>query len=198
MFTDDSGGELRIGLGARAFLFALFYAAAAWLGYLLSTQVVAATFWPPAGLFVAVLLLTRPAERPVFLAAGIIANLCADLSFGRPLTLALGFALANAAMALIATVLIRRFGGDKSSLDSARSVWLLIVFAAEDILPQAKVLMVADVVEAMTSDRPYRAALGIDAALAEVELGCGTRYDANVTRACIECFRKDGFAFSNN
>ena len=67
---------------------------------------------------------------------------------------------------------------------------------AEQLLPGAKVLMVADVVEAMASHRPYRAALGVDAALAEIERGAGTLYDAEVCKACMTVFHKRGFAFS--
>jgi PAS domain S-box-containing protein/putative nucleotidyltransferase with HDIG domain len=53
-----------------------------------------------------------------------------------------------------------------------------------DILLEARILAVADVVEAMASNRPYRAALGTDAALAEVEAGSGVRYDEVVVAAC--------------
>ena len=63
------------------------------------------------------------------------------------------------------------------------------------ILVEARILAVADVVEAMSSHRPYRAALGIDAALEEVERGRGTLYDAEVVDACLELFRVQAFAF---
>jgi PAS domain S-box-containing protein/putative nucleotidyltransferase with HDIG domain len=53
-----------------------------------------------------------------------------------------------------------------------------------DIFLEARILAVADVVEAMASSRPYRAALGSDAALAEVEAGSGVRYDEAVVAAC--------------
>jgi len=67
---------------------------------------------------------------------------------------------------------------------------------AEQLLPNAKVLMVADVVEAMTSHRPYRAALGMDAALEEIEGGAGRLYDSEVCKACVAVCRDGGFAFS--
>jgi len=70
--------------------------------------------------------------------------------------------------------------------------------SAEQLLPGAKVLMVADVVEAMASHRPYRAALGIDTALAEIERGAGTLYDAEVSKACMTVFRELGFTFSES
>jgi len=54
----------------------------------------------------------------------------------------------------------------------------------DELLQGAKVLMVADVVEAMSSHRPYRVALGVDAALAEIERGAGRQYDAEVAEAC--------------
>jgi PAS domain S-box-containing protein/putative nucleotidyltransferase with HDIG domain len=67
---------------------------------------------------------------------------------------------------------------------------------ADELLPASKVLMVADVVEAMTSHRPYRPGLGIEAALAEIEQGAGGRYDAQVATSCLRVFRELGFAFS--
>lgn len=65
----------------------------------------------------------------------------------------------------------------------------------EDILIQARILGVADVVEAMSSHRPYRPAKGIGAALAEVEGKKGILYDEAVVDACLRLFRKKGFAF---
>jgi PAS domain S-box-containing protein/putative nucleotidyltransferase with HDIG domain len=66
----------------------------------------------------------------------------------------------------------------------------------EDLLPGARVLMVADVVEAMTSHRPYRPAFGIDTVLVEIESGAGARFDVDVCRACAAVFREQGFDFS--
>ncbi len=65
-----------------------------------------------------------------------------------------------------------------------------------EIILESRILAVADVVEAMTSHRPYRAALGIDAALQEIESGKGTKYDARVADICISLFRNEGFSFS--
>ncbi len=61
------------------------------------------------------------------------------------------------------------------------------------ILPEARILVVADVVEAMMSHRPYRAGLGIDAALIEVERNKGRLYDPAAVDACINLFRNKGF-----
>lgn len=59
----------------------------------------------------------------------------------------------------------------------------------------ARILAVADVVEAMASHRPYRPALGIERALAEIEQGAGTTYDETVVAACLAVFKKQGFLF---
>jgi len=62
-----------------------------------------------------------------------------------------------------------------------------------DILRESCVLGVADVVEAMASHRPYRAALGIDAALAEITRGRGTAYWPDAVDACVQLFREAGY-----
>ncbi len=64
------------------------------------------------------------------------------------------------------------------------------------LLEGAKVLAVADVAEAMMSHRPYRAGLGVDVALAEIERGAGRQYDPQVAEACVRVFRERGFEFS--
>ena len=63
----------------------------------------------------------------------------------------------------------------------------------EEILIEARILCVADVVEAMASHRPYRAALGIEAALEEIEKNGGGLYDSAVADACLRLFRKKGY-----
>jgi len=65
----------------------------------------------------------------------------------------------------------------------------------DEIMLEARILAVADVVEAMASHRPYRPALGLDAALAEVRSGAGTRYDADAVAACERVFER-GFVFT--
>ena len=62
------------------------------------------------------------------------------------------------------------------------------------ILLEARIVAVADVVESMTAHRPYREALGLDRALAEVDRGAGTIYDAAVVAACRRVI-DGGFAF---
>jgi len=63
----------------------------------------------------------------------------------------------------------------------------------KQIMLEARILMVADVVEAMASHRPYRPALGIDRALEEIENGSGKLFDPKVVAACISVFKERGF-----
>jgi PAS domain S-box-containing protein len=65
----------------------------------------------------------------------------------------------------------------------------------EDISLEARILMVADVVEAMASYRPYRPALGIKAALEEIEKNSGILYDPQVVKVCLRLIRENGFIF---
>jgi HD-GYP domain-containing protein (c-di-GMP phosphodiesterase class II) len=75
--------------------------------------------------------------------------------------------------------------------------WLRLSWGLKDkeILLEAKILAVADVVEAMSSFRPYRPALGIDKALEEISMNKGKLYDSDVVDACIKLFKKDRFKF---
>ena len=66
-----------------------------------------------------------------------------------------------------------------------------------DICLEARILAVADVVEAMSSHRPYRASLGILAALSEVENGRGTLFDAEVVDACMEIIHSGRFSLED-
>jgi PAS domain S-box-containing protein/putative nucleotidyltransferase with HDIG domain len=61
---------------------------------------------------------------------------------------------------------------------------------------EARVLAVADVVEAMASHRPYRPGLGVDAALREIEDKRGRAFDPQVVDACLRLFREQRFAFA--
>jgi PAS domain S-box-containing protein/putative nucleotidyltransferase with HDIG domain len=62
------------------------------------------------------------------------------------------------------------------------------------ILFEARILIVADVVEAMSSHRPYRPARGIDSALAEITLNKGVLYDTAVVEACLRVFKEKDFS----
>jgi len=63
----------------------------------------------------------------------------------------------------------------------------------EQIILEARIIAVADVVEAMSSHRPYRPGLGIEAALQEIEKNSGTFYDAQAVAACLRLFREKGY-----
>jgi putative two-component system response regulator len=63
--------------------------------------------------------------------------------------------------------------------------------SGDEILMEARILGVADLVEAESSHRPYRPTMGIDAALEEILKHRGTRYDAAAVDACISLFRED-------
>ncbi len=63
----------------------------------------------------------------------------------------------------------------------------------ESIILEARIVAVADVLEAMSSHRPYRESLGVESALAEIEAGAGTRYDAAVVAACVTQVRGRDF-----
>ncbi|PKP56251.1 hypothetical protein CVT91_13600, partial [Candidatus Atribacteria bacterium HGW-Atribacteria-1] len=65
----------------------------------------------------------------------------------------------------------------------------------EDILMEAKILGVVDVVEAMSSHRPYRPAWGIDKALEEISKNKSILYDPEVVDACLKLFKKKEFKF---
>ncbi|MEA3420334.1 MAG: response regulator [Acidobacteriota bacterium] len=65
----------------------------------------------------------------------------------------------------------------------------------KEIISEARILGVADVIEAMSSHRPYRPALGIDKALQEISENRGILYDPEVVDACLKVFQK-GFKFS--
>jgi HD-GYP domain-containing protein (c-di-GMP phosphodiesterase class II) len=65
----------------------------------------------------------------------------------------------------------------------------------DKILLEARIIGVADVVEAMSSFRPYRPALGIDKALEEITQNKGTLYDPEVVDTCLKLFKKKSFKF---
>lgn len=66
----------------------------------------------------------------------------------------------------------------------------------DEILLEARILSVADVVEAISSHRPYRPAMGVDAALEEITLHRGIYFDPEVVDACITLFKDKGYVFT--
>jgi PAS domain S-box-containing protein/putative nucleotidyltransferase with HDIG domain len=67
----------------------------------------------------------------------------------------------------------------------------------DDILIEAQILGVADLIESMSSRRPYRPALSIDSALKEIEGFSGILYDSTVVKVCIEIFKEGTFSFQD-
>ena len=65
----------------------------------------------------------------------------------------------------------------------------------EEIILEARILGVADVVEDMASFRPYRPARGLDKALGEISQNRGVLYDPEVVDACLKLFTEKGFEF---
>ena len=63
----------------------------------------------------------------------------------------------------------------------------------DDIMLEAKIITVADVVEAMSSHRPYRPALGVEAALNEIREGRGRKYHKQSVDACLYLITEAGF-----
>lgn len=68
----------------------------------------------------------------------------------------------------------------------------------DDILKEARIIAVADVVEAMSSHRPYRPTLGVDKALEEIDRNRCKLYDDEVVETCIKLFQKLGYKMPEN
>jgi PAS domain S-box-containing protein/putative nucleotidyltransferase with HDIG domain len=66
----------------------------------------------------------------------------------------------------------------------------------DQIIIEARILAVADVVEAMSSHRPYRPALGIEKALEEINLNRGKLYDPKVVDACVKLFNDKAYSLN--
>jgi putative two-component system response regulator len=67
----------------------------------------------------------------------------------------------------------------------------------DEILLESRIVAVADVVEAITSVRPYRDALGKDVAMKEISDFRGTKYDAAVVDICLDLFQNKNFEFKS-
>jgi putative nucleotidyltransferase with HDIG domain len=68
--------------------------------------------------------------------------------------------------------------------------------SGDAILLGSRIIAVADVVETMMSHRPYRPALGQEAALVEIDTGRVSLFDPGVVDACLRLFRDQGFGFA--
>jgi integral membrane sensor domain MASE1 len=106
-------------------LFVLYYAGAV-LGDALSVQDIFPTFWPPAGIMLAALLLTEPVQWPVLLTAGVSAGVAFGVGrdFGLPFVVA-SF-VANIVEPIVGAALIRRFVGPKPGLQTVRQVAVFV------------------------------------------------------------------------
>jgi len=67
--------------------------------------------------------------------------------------------------------------------------------SGDKILLESKILAIADVVEAMSSHRPYRPALGIHAAMEEIKQYSGIKYETEIVNICLELFNNKGYTF---
>lgn len=122
-----------IQLWAKALLLGIGYVVAAELGNLLSVQQTFSTFWPPAGLFMAMLLISERKDWLVLILAGIAGNLCSDLLHGRALLVTMGFSSANAVEAVLGALLVATLIGMRPKLDSLRQAFAFTAVGA--VLP---------------------------------------------------------------
>jgi putative nucleotidyltransferase with HDIG domain len=119
-----------IPLWAKALILALAYIFAAEVGNLLSVQRTFSTFWPPAGLYLAMLLISDRRDWPVLILAAFAGNLTSDLLHGRALLMTLGFSTANSLEVITGATLVGRLIGHRPKLDSLREVLVLTGFGA--------------------------------------------------------------------
>jgi integral membrane sensor domain MASE1 len=125
---------IRASMAARAVVFGLAYLAGAELGHALSLKSpdhVFATFWPPAGILLAALMLSPSRRWLPFLAAACLANLASDvLLHGKALAVSLGFCVAHCGEACLGAWLLRRFVGVPFTLSRIKEVLGLGFFSA--------------------------------------------------------------------
>jgi HD-GYP domain-containing protein (c-di-GMP phosphodiesterase class II) len=92
---------------------------------------------------------------------------------------------------------VQTLTGDRTSggLASGWSARRLAELAGAEVRLGARIIAVADVVEAMTSHRPYRPSRGFDEALNQIEHDRGSLLDAEAVDACLRLFRHERFSF---
>lgn len=120
---------------AKAIALAVGYMLAAEVGNALSAQHVFSTFWPPSGLFLAVLLISQPQEWPLLIAGAVLGNVSSDLLHGRMLMVSLGYCVANSTEAVVGALLARAVLGKHPRLRHARRI--LVFFALSALLAPA-------------------------------------------------------------
>jgi integral membrane sensor domain MASE1 len=114
----------------RVGLFFLAYFLAAELGYVLSVHGAYPTLWPPAGLLLAVLLLSDTRDWPALIAVGVLGSVSSDLLHGRVLVVAAGLAVVSGMEGLAGAALVRRFVGAKPNLQTVHQVHVFVLFGA--------------------------------------------------------------------
>ena len=122
--------ERTIPLWVKALLLFVSLVLAAEVGNLLSVQKTFATFWPPAGLFLAILLISDRKDWPVLILSAVAANLTCDLMNGRALLMTLGFSTANVLEAVTGATLVGWLIGHRPKLDSLRQVLVFTTIGA--------------------------------------------------------------------
>ena len=126
-----SSPQTGFALARRLSLFVLIYIAGAELGHFLSFPSNFATFWPPAGVFLAALLLTSVPDWPALIGAAFLCHGISDVLFhGQHPLVALGFWFSNSCESLTAAYLIRRFVGHSFSLSTSKEVIRLTIMGA--------------------------------------------------------------------
>lgn len=118
---------------ARAAALAVAYFFGAEMGHALSlgSSPAFATFWPPSGILLAALLLSRRSDWPLLVLATLPANLLSNLLLhGKTLPVGLGFWLGNAAEAVAGASLFLRFAGGHGALATVRGVLVFVVLSA--------------------------------------------------------------------
>ncbi len=121
----------RVSAMLQMLLFGAAYMAAAELGHWLSVQGGAfATIWPPAGVYLAALLLTPRKQWPLMIGAAVAANLASDtLLHGQDISLSLGFCALNTLSAATIAALLQRFSSGFSQLETIRGVFAFAILS---------------------------------------------------------------------
>lgn len=117
-------------LWVKALILCVGYVVLAEIGNLLSVQRTFSTFWPPAGLFFAMLLISRRRDWPVLILAAVAGNVASDLMHGRLLLMSLGFSIANSLEAVAGATLVSSLIGPRPRLDTLRHVMVFTVAGA--------------------------------------------------------------------
>lgn len=122
--------SLKRSVWLRAVVIFILYYAGAVLGDALSVQDIFPTFWPPAGIMLAVLLLTEPIQWPILLVSGASAGVAFGLSRDLSTPFVVAALVSNLVEPIVGAALIRRFVGAKPGLQTVRQVTVFVAFGA--------------------------------------------------------------------